>query len=278
MAGGGRRTVAVEGACGRGKLAPFSASSPAPSVGAASQSRTHGGDHRSGDHQVERHEEVRRVAAGVQRDPERERRRRSPAAAGSASGGRRRRGRRRRPSGDQGEAGEPGGVVAQVDDLVVCHWSPRIRTGKRTSATQHRRRAGAAGGQQDRRGAGAGGDQDAGAGEEVAQGVCPAAALQALHGSRRRAVQADRARRDQGAVLAEQLDPQLVAAGRRDAAAALAAVPVVGVEAVALEEGSRARVRTTRPPGLTTCTVAVVGAGRRGSGSGCGRSGSRRSG
>ena len=49
-------------------------------------------------------------------------------------------------------------------------------------------------------------------------------------------MQAHRARRDQDAVLAEQFDPQLVAAGGRGAVVAAAAVPVEGGEAVALEE------------------------------------------
>ncbi len=101
---------------------------------------------------------------------------------------------------------------------------------------QHRRRAGAAGGEQDRRGAGAGRDEDAGAGQEVAQGALLASLLAPARRPSRRAVQPDRAGRDQVAFLIEQLDPQLVAARGGDAAAAPAAVPVEGEEVVALEE------------------------------------------
>ena len=161
-------------------------------------------------------------------------RRRSPAAAGSASGGRakaraptddgRRRSQRRRAGPRRGAGRRSGGV---------CHWSPRIRTGKRTIAASIATERGRPGGQQDRGGGSRGGDQDAGAGEEVAQGTALAEACTRLLADGAVRVQLDRhPRRHQRPVLAEQLHPQLVAAaGWSDAAVALAAVPVVGVEA-----------------------------------------------
>ena len=211
---------------------------PRPEIAASS-----GGEDPAGDHQVERDQEVRGVAAGVERDAERERgddrqrqqdgqRRKAAARTPQAASAGERRARRAAPGRRAGRT-----ICGE------CHWSPRIRTGKRTSASSIAAERGRPGRQQDRGGRGGGGDQDAGAGEDVAQAPAPgpAAAGSPCSGPARRAVQAHHPGRDQGPVLAEQLDPQLVAAGRGDPAAAAAAVPVVGEEVVALEEARRGR-------------------------------------
>ena len=88
----------------------------------------------AGDHEVERDEQVRGVAAGVERDAERERgddrqgQQDRPAAEGEARAAEidERRRAPRATSGRGRRAGRRSGCE--------CHWSPRIRTGKRTSA------------------------------------------------------------------------------------------------------------------------------------------------
>ena len=192
-------------------------------------------------------------------------RRRSPAAAGSASGGRRGERGRDRDGGERQQGDEAGRVVAQVDDLRAS------ATGRRGSgpgrgpappASPPSGRGPAAAGSR-RRCAGRGEEQP-GPGEEVAHGSPrrpPLGAAAAQSASRRGAVQADRPGRDQDPVLAEQFDPQLVAAGRRDAAAALAAVPVEGVEVVALEEAVAGEGDDHAAAGLDDLHGAVVGAG-----------------
>ena len=75
------------------------------------------GEHPTRDYEVERDEQVRRVSASVERDSEGERRddrqrqEDRPAVKGEGEGGRYR-------EGEEGEGGEAGGVVAEVDDLV----------------------------------------------------------------------------------------------------------------------------------------------------------------
>ena len=117
----------------------------------------------------------------------------------------------------------------------VCHWSPRMRIGKRTSAASIAARARTAGGQEERGAGGDGGEHQARAGEEAAQPVPFAVALGAT--SRSALVQADRPRHGQRAPFVFEDHPQPVAAGRLDDAGFVRPVPVVGVVAVALEEG-----------------------------------------
>ena len=80
-------------------------------------------------------------------------------------------------------------------------------------------------------------------------------------GSRRRSVQAHHPARDQGPVLAEQFDPQLVAARRSGAAVPPAAVPVEGEEAVALQEGVAGEGDDQLAARLDHLHVGEVGAG-----------------
>ena len=68
-------------------------------------------------------------------------------------------------------------------------------------------------------------------------------------------------RRDEDAVLAEQLDPQLVAARRRGAAAALAPVPVEGEEVVALQIAPAGEGDDQPAPRLDDLDRRVVGLG-----------------
>ena len=145
---------------------------------------------------------------------------------------------------------------------AVCHWSPRISTGKRpiaTSIASERRRPG--------------GSRIAAALAAAATRT-PAAARKSLKapafgfgsqaaGSGCRGARCRRidARRDQRPVLAEQFHPQLVAAGRGDAAAALATVPVEGVEVVALEEAVAGEGDDEPPARLDDLDGGVVGLG-----------------
>ena len=187
----GRRGLARKGRPAGG-AAPFSASPPCHPPADELQSEKHG-DHAAGDHQVERDEEVRGVAAGVQRDAEgkrgddRERQQDRPAAEGVGEDA-------DRGDGERSQQGDDAGrVVAQVDDLVGVPLVAEDQDREEDERQEHRRRAGAAGGEQDRGGAGAGGDEDAGAREDVAQGEgLPRLPAGRLPAGGRDAVQADR--------------------------------------------------------------------------------------
>ena len=109
----------------------------------------------------------RRRAAG----PGTESRRRSPVASGSASGGTRRRVRRSRRRPAPAERAIRPSSWRRSTIWAVCHWSPAIRTGKRTIAATISDGAQPPGRQQDRGAARHGGDQQAAAGKEVAQGL-----------------------------------------------------------------------------------------------------------
>ena len=74
-------------------------------------------------------------------------------------------------------------------------------------------------------------------------------------------VQADGAGRDQDPVLAEEFDPQLVAARRGGSAVAAAAVPVEGEEVVALEEAVAGEGDDQLPARLHHLDHRVVGLG-----------------
>ena len=140
-----------------------------------------------------------------------------------------------------------------------CHWSPRMRIGKRAIAVSIA---------VDRK-------RPAGTRIEVAAAAAasrtPAPARMPLNSSLevrqpgcrmgRRPVQADHAGRDEAAFLAEQLDPQLVAAGRGDAVVAAAAVPVEGEEVVALEEAVAGQGDDDLAARLDDLDGGVVGAG-----------------
>jgi hypothetical protein len=138
------------------------------------------------DHEIERHQEVGGVAAGVQGDPERQcrddrqRQQQRPAAEDVGEQADRDRG-----PGEQG--GGAGVVVAQVDDLLGVPLVAEDQDREEADRDQHRQRALAAGRQQDRGGAGSGGGENAGRGQEVAQGAC-------LGSGRGFALQADLAR------------------------------------------------------------------------------------
>ncbi len=156
-----------------------------------------------------------------------------------------------------------------------CHWSPRIRTGKRTSASSiaaERSAARAAARSPPRPQPAA--TRTPRRGEEVAHRspspwrLLPhatesrhAAHLESRLGSPERPVQAHHAAGDQRAVLAEQFDPQLVAARRGGAVVAGAAVPVEGEEAVALQVGVAGEGDDQLAARLDDLDVAAVGAG-----------------
>src|SRR4029077_19026063 len=78
----------------------------------------------------------------------------------------------------------------------------------------------------------------------------------------RRPVQFDRPGGNQRPVLAEEFDPQLVAAGGSVTPSAPAPVPVVGVEVIALEEAIAGERDHDPAPRLDDLHDAVVGAGR----------------
>ena len=125
-----------------------------------------------GDHQVEGDEEVGGVAAGVQGHPEgergddRQRQQDRPAAEGPGQ----------QPDGDRGadqQHHEPGLVVTQGDDLRRVPLVAEDQQREEADRCEHRQRARTARRQQDRGRAGPGGDQQAGGGEQLAQGATP---------------------------------------------------------------------------------------------------------
>ncbi len=108
-------------------------------------------------------------------------------------------------------------MVAQVDDPVRVPLVAEDEHRDEGERDEHRRRS-----QPPRRGEdrGRGGqrrDQDARPGQDAAQAAPFAARLQPAVGLRGAQAQADRPGQDEVAFLGEQLDSQLVAAGRRDA-------------------------------------------------------------
>ena len=230
----GRRVLSPPWGSGRASSPPRH---PRHRRTAALRSRSDGGEDSAGDHQVERHQEVRGVAAGVERDAERERGddrerdRRRPAAEGGGEDGARPRSRRSPAPTSRAGSSRRSEISGEF------HWSARIRSGKQRTANSiaaERRRP-------------AGSRIEAAAAAEAASRAAPArTSLKSgprprpgdgspSAGRRGCAVQAHHAARDQRPVLAEHFHPQLVAARRGHSPTPDPAVPVEGEEGVALQ-------------------------------------------
>jgi hypothetical protein len=124
------------------------------------------------DHEIQRHEQVGGVAAGLERDAEgkggddRQGEQDRPAAegAGEGSGGR---------HGYSGEDDQLAGAVAQVGDLVRVPLVAEDEDGEEDEGREHRGGAQASGGSQDRPGCAERGDDHAHSREQLAHEPFP---------------------------------------------------------------------------------------------------------